>query len=102
MFQNLLDNAIEYSGDEPPRIDIAAERVGDRWRIIVADHGIGIDPDNHDRVFEVFQRLHTSNEYPEPASAWPSVNGSWNATTVRCGSSPSRTRSTFSFTLSES
>ncbi|TYT60261.1 PAS domain-containing sensor histidine kinase [Natrialba swarupiae] len=64
VFQNLLDNAIEYSGDEPPRIDIAAERVGDRWRIIVADHGIGIDPDNHDRVFEVFQRLHTSNEYP--------------------------------------
>ncbi|MFP8958018.1 PAS domain S-box protein [Natrialbaceae archaeon A-CW3] len=64
VFQNLVDNAIEYSGDEPPRIDIAAERAGDRWRIAVTDHGIGINPDNQDRVFEVFQRLHTSDEHP--------------------------------------
>ncbi|ADD07622.1 sensor box histidine kinase (plasmid) [Natrialba magadii ATCC 43099] len=64
VFQNLLNNAIEYSGDEPPRIDIDAERVGGQWQITVSDHGIGINPDNQDRVFEVFQRLHTSNEHP--------------------------------------
>ncbi|WP_090505680.1 PAS domain-containing protein [Natronorubrum sediminis] len=64
VFQNLLDNAIEYSGDEPPRVDITAERADSRWRITVHDHGIGIDSDNQDRVFEVFQRLHTSDEHP--------------------------------------
>jgi len=64
VFQNLVDNAIEYSGDEPPRIDIDAKRAGSRWRIAVSDHGIGIDLDDQNRVFEVFQRLHTSDEHP--------------------------------------
>ena len=63
LLQNLVDNAIEYSGDEPPRIRIAAERRGDEWAISVEDDGIGIDPDDQDRVFEVFQRLHTTDEY---------------------------------------
>jgi PAS domain S-box-containing protein len=64
VFQNLVDNAIAYSGDESPRIAIDAERTDSRWRIVVSDHGIGIDPDDQDRVFEVFQRLHTSHEHP--------------------------------------
>ncbi|RDI70165.1 PAS domain-containing sensor histidine kinase [Halopelagius longus] len=63
VFQNLLDNAIEYSGDEPPRIHIGAERDGDRWLVSVEDNGIGIDPEDTDRVFEVFQRLHTRDEH---------------------------------------
>ncbi|WP_226021931.1 PAS domain S-box protein [Halomicrobium salinisoli] len=78
VFQNLLDNAIEYSGDEPPRIHVAAERCkgqsasirtdnttesGDRWLVSVSDNGIGIDPDDADRVFEVFQRLHSRDEH---------------------------------------
>ncbi|MFP8953217.1 PAS domain S-box protein [Natrialbaceae archaeon A-arb3/5] len=62
IFQNLLSNAIEYSGDEPPRIRIAAEHDGEMWRISVHDDGIGIDPDEADRIFQVFERLHASTE----------------------------------------
>ncbi|RDI71199.1 PAS domain S-box protein [Halopelagius longus] len=64
VFQNLLDNAIEYSGDEPPRVEVAAERDGGEWTISVRDEGIGIDPANADTVFEVFQRLHDREKHP--------------------------------------
>jgi light-regulated signal transduction histidine kinase (bacteriophytochrome) len=64
VFQNLLSNAIEYSGDEPPRIDVSAERDGADWVVSVRDQGVGIDPDDADRIFEVFQRLHTHDEHP--------------------------------------
>ncbi|QLK26226.2 PAS domain S-box protein [Natrinema zhouii] len=63
VLQNLLDNAIEYSGDEPPRIRIAAERSGAMWDVSVRDEGIGIDPDDTDRIFEVFQRLHSREDH---------------------------------------
>ncbi|MDQ2052483.1 PAS domain S-box protein [Natronolimnohabitans sp. A-GB9] len=63
VFQNLLSNAIEYSGDEPPRIHVGAQRVGDQWRISIRDEGIGIDPDETDRIFEVFQRLHSREDH---------------------------------------
>ncbi|WP_323172978.1 ATP-binding protein [Natrialba sp. PRR66] len=62
LFQNLLSNAIEYSGDEPPRISISAKRDADEWVISVRDTGIGIDPADQDRIFDVFQRLHTHEE----------------------------------------
>ncbi|WP_224270807.1 MEDS domain-containing protein [Haloprofundus salinisoli] len=63
VFQNLLENAITYSGDEPPRIHVSAERNGRRWTVSVRDEGIGIDPDDQNRIFDVFQRLHTRGEY---------------------------------------
>ena len=63
VFQNLLANAIEYSGDEPPRVHVSATREGSRWRLSVRDEGIGIDPDDAERVFEVFQRLHSREEH---------------------------------------
>jgi PAS domain S-box-containing protein len=63
VFQNLLDNAIEYAGDARPRVHVSAERMGDRWVIAVEDEGIGIDPGESDRIFEVFERLHTAEEY---------------------------------------
>ncbi|WP_436346557.1 sensor histidine kinase [Natronorubrum sp. FCH18a] len=63
VFQNLLSNAIEYSGDEPPRIRVSAERTGGDWTISVSDEGIGIDPDDAERVFEVFERLHSHEEH---------------------------------------
>ncbi|QCS43046.1 PAS domain S-box protein [Natrinema versiforme] len=63
VFQNLLSNAIEYSGDEPPRIHVAAERDGGNWEISVSDEGIGIDPDDQERIFQVFQRLHSHEEH---------------------------------------
>ncbi|WP_126662286.1 ATP-binding protein [Haloterrigena salifodinae] len=63
LFQNLLSNAIEYSGDEPPRIDVSAEPDTEEWIISVRDNGIGIDSEDQDRIFEVFQRLHSQDEH---------------------------------------
>ncbi|MFC6824102.1 PAS domain-containing protein [Halopelagius fulvigenes] len=63
LMQNLFDNALTYSGDEPPRIDITAERNDGEWVISVRDEGVGIDPDGQDRIFEVFQRLHGREEH---------------------------------------
>ena len=63
VFQNLLSNAIEYSGDEPPQIHIDAERRGRKWQISVRDNGIGIDAENQARIFEIFQRLHSRDEH---------------------------------------
>ncbi|WP_276253933.1 sensor histidine kinase [Halomontanus rarus] len=64
LIQNLLSNAIEYSGEDPPRIHVSAERVGTEWQISVRDDGIGIDPDDQNRIFDVFQRLHNHDEHP--------------------------------------
>ncbi|MFP9193050.1 PAS domain-containing sensor histidine kinase [Natronosalvus vescus] len=63
LFQNLLDNALQYSGEQDPRVSISATRDGDEWIISITDNGIGIDQEDADRVFEVFQRLHTHEEY---------------------------------------
>ncbi len=63
VFQNLLSNAIEYSGDSPPRVHVTAERDGSRWTVSVIDEGIGIDPDDADRVFEVFQSLQPPDDH---------------------------------------
>jgi PAS domain S-box-containing protein len=63
LFQNLIDNALEYSGDEPPRVHVGAERIGDEWSLSVTDEGIGIDPDDANTVFEVFQSLHAPDEH---------------------------------------
>ncbi|EMA27477.1 PAS domain S-box protein [Halobiforma nitratireducens] len=63
VFQNLLSNAIEYSGEQPPRIDVTAEREGNDWIVSVHDDGIGIEPDEQERIFEVFERLHAHEEH---------------------------------------
>ncbi|TYL40006.1 histidine kinase [Natronococcus pandeyae] len=62
VLQNLLDNAITYSGDEPPQIHVEADRNRRTWTVSVHDDGIGIDPDDQERVFEVFQRLQSREE----------------------------------------
>ncbi|GAB3677331.1 sensor histidine kinase [Halopiger thermotolerans] len=64
VFQNLLTNAVQYSGDDPPQVVVSAERSGDMWEVSVCDEGIGIDPADQDRIFEVFQRLHSREEHP--------------------------------------
>jgi len=64
VFQNLLSNAINYSGDDPPEIEVSAERRGSEWVLSVRDHGIGIDAGDFDRIFDVFDRLHTHEEQP--------------------------------------
>ncbi|MDG5759225.1 PAS domain-containing protein [Natronococcus sp. A-GB1] len=63
VFQNLLENAITYSGDDPPRVRVDADRRGDEWTIAVRDDGIGIPPEEQERVFEVFHRLHSQGEH---------------------------------------
>ena len=64
MFQNLLGNAIKFRKSAAPRIDVACEEDPDEWRFSVGDDGIGIDPESADRIFQLFQRLHTRQEYP--------------------------------------
>ncbi|QCS41554.1 ATP-binding protein [Natrinema versiforme] len=66
VFQNLLDNAIEYSGDGPPRITVSSERRSENaaeWEISVSDDGIGIDPEYSDQIFDVFQSYHEGEGY---------------------------------------
>ncbi|WP_121742119.1 ATP-binding protein [Natronorubrum halophilum] len=63
VFQNLLDNAITYAGEQPPRISVFAAKDGHQWEISVRDWGIGIDPDDADHIFQVFNRLHSADEY---------------------------------------
>ncbi|MDL5361580.1 ATP-binding protein [Halalkalicoccus sp. NIPERK01] len=59
--QNLLSNAIHYSGEGPPRIDVSAERTDkdEMWTVTVRDEGIGIDPLDADSIFDLFQRVPT-------------------------------------------
>ena len=63
VFQNLISNALKFRGEAPPVIVVSADRVGEEWRFSVADNGIGIDPEHADRIFRMFQRLHTRDEY---------------------------------------
>ncbi|WP_440763295.1 sensor histidine kinase [Natronorubrum sp. DTA7] len=63
LFQNLLSNAIEYNGTGTPEIRIGAEQVGSRWQLSVSDDGIGIESGDQERIFEVFQRLHSHEEH---------------------------------------
>lgn len=64
LFQNLIGNAVKFRSTEPLRIRISAERQGDDWRFAVQDNGIGIEPEHSERIFGMFQRLHTGEEYP--------------------------------------
>jgi signal transduction histidine kinase len=64
VFQNLIANAIKFRREDvPPHVHVSAEREGDEWVFSVADNGIGIDPEQADRLFQIFQRLHTREEY---------------------------------------
>lgn len=64
LFQNLIGNAIKFRGEKTPHIHISATPKNDEWVFSVRDNGIGIKPEYSERVFGVFQRLHTRSEYP--------------------------------------
>ena len=63
--RNYLDNAIKFTSDAPePRIEIGAEENEKKWRLWVSDNGVGFDMLYHDRIFEIFHRLHRMEDYP--------------------------------------
>ena len=68
VFRDLIANAIKFRDEEPPRIEITSRRAAERWEISVADTGIGIDPQFHERIFVIFQRLHERGRYPGSGS----------------------------------
>jgi light-regulated signal transduction histidine kinase (bacteriophytochrome) len=64
MLQNLIGNGLKYRGEAPPEVHASAARRDGGWEVAVRDNGMGIEPRFHDRVFGLFQRLHTADEYP--------------------------------------
>jgi signal transduction histidine kinase len=63
VFANIVGNAVKYRGEAAPEVHAHATRVNGGWEVAVEDNGIGIDPAHHARIFEMFRRLHTEDEY---------------------------------------
>jgi light-regulated signal transduction histidine kinase (bacteriophytochrome) len=63
LFQNLIGNAIKFRSERPPRVHVNSRREQERWIFSVKDNGIGIDAKYYERIFQIFQRLHTRTHY---------------------------------------
>ena len=63
LLQNLIGNAIKFHGEEPPRVHVSTQLEDHKWVFSVADNGLGIEPQYADRIFAIFQRLHTRDQY---------------------------------------
>jgi hypothetical protein len=63
LFQNLIGNALKFRGEKPPQIHITAKQQNGRWLFAVKDNGIGIEPQYMERIFVIFQRLHSRDKY---------------------------------------
>ncbi|MEZ4524547.1 MAG: PAS domain S-box protein [Desulfobacterales bacterium] len=64
LLQNLLGNAVKYVEEKEPVVEITCTEAQKDYHFCVKDNGIGIDPRFHERIFQIFQRLHTEKEYP--------------------------------------
>lgn len=64
LFQNLIGNALKFRNHRPPFVRITAERQDKEWLFSVADNGVGFEPEYAERVFVMFQRLHSRDKYP--------------------------------------
>jgi len=64
LFQNLIGNAVKFHGANRPEVHVGAQRNCSDWIFSVRDNGIGVDPNDHERIFLIFQRLHGRKEYP--------------------------------------
>jgi PAS domain S-box-containing protein len=63
LFQNLIANALKFNDSGHPRVEVSGGPAGDGWRFSVRDNGIGIAPEQRERIFGAFQRLHSRDEY---------------------------------------
>jgi len=64
VLQNLIGNALKYRREAPPQIHVSASLTDAQWIFSVRDNGIGIDPKHAERIFQIFQRLHSTEAYP--------------------------------------
>jgi PAS domain S-box-containing protein len=64
LFQNLIGNALKFKGAAPPAIHVDATERNGEWVFAVKDNGIGIEPKDRERIFQLFQRLHGHADYP--------------------------------------
>ncbi len=64
LFQNLIGNAIKFHSKASPEIRIGVKKSKTEWELTICDNGIGIDPRHYERIFIIFQRLHSKEEYP--------------------------------------
>jgi light-regulated signal transduction histidine kinase (bacteriophytochrome) len=64
VFRNLLGNSLKFHGEAIPEVHVSALREGIEWKFSIRDNGIGMDAQHSERVFRMFQRLHTREEYP--------------------------------------
>ena len=63
VFQNLVQNAIKFHGPQPPVVHIGAQAVDGQWLFSVSDNGVGIEEQYFERIFIIYQRLHSKTEY---------------------------------------
>lgn len=106
LFQNLIGNAIKFHDGKPPEIEVSAEKKDGNWVFSIIDNGISIAPENAQKIFAIFQRLHTRAEYPgngiglsickkiveqNGGTIWMEPNATPGATLGSVGQTPSST-----------
>jgi signal transduction histidine kinase len=64
MFRHLIENAVKFSEGDAPKIELGAKEEGDEDVLYIRDQGIGIEPEHFEKIFEIFQKLHSRAEYP--------------------------------------
>jgi PAS domain S-box-containing protein len=64
VIQNFVSNALKFRGKKNPEVYISAKETSSHWKIMIRDNGIGIEPEHQERIFKIFQRLHSRAEYP--------------------------------------
>lgn len=63
IFQNLIGNSLKYRSEEAPHVEISAKQINREWEFGISDNGIGIEPEFINKLFFIFQRLHSKSEY---------------------------------------
>ncbi len=63
LFQNLIGNSVKYRSHEPPKIHISANKEKNQYLFSIKDNGIGMSPEHSEKIFTIFKRLHTHEEY---------------------------------------